>query len=162
MQRKVIIRFRFRQMMFRKPRLIHARFGHYEYLQMSFGLSHAPAVYVQAMNQIFSGEAFRAGKATAFIEGASLAVRTEQIRTDPAMAELAENLLESCVIIYIDDILIHSKTMEEHVLQVRKVLNRLRAYQLYLKTEKCFFACKEVEYLGHKVTPDGIDHCVRG
>ena len=120
----------------------NTRFGHYEYLQMSFGLSNAPAVYVQAMNQIFSGEAFRAGKATAFIEGASLAVRTEQIRTDPAMAELAENLLESCVIIYIDDILIHSKTMEEHVLQVRKVLNRLRAYQLYLKTENFFLHAK--------------------
>ncbi len=137
----------------------NTRQGHWEYRQMSFGLSCAPAVYVQAMNQIFSGEAFRAGKATAYISGASVEERARQIESDPKMAELAENLLQDCVCIYIDDILIHSKNEKDHVEHVRKVLNRLRAYQLFLKAEKCFFARKEVEYLGHKITPEGITVC---
>jgi len=111
------------------------------------------------MNQIFSGEAFRAGKATALIEGASREIRTQQIANDPAMAALAENLLMTCVVIYIDDIVIFSKSPEEHVAHVQKVLNRLRAYELLLKSEKCAFAQKEVEYLGHRVTPEGITVC---
>jgi hypothetical protein len=137
----------------------NTRYGHYEYRQMSFGLSTAPAVYVQAMNQIFSGEAFRSGKATAFIPSATRDQRAQQIKDDPKMSELAENLLSECVIIYVDDIVIHSKDMNTHIEHVRKVLNRLQAYQLYLKNSKCDFAAEEIEYLGHKLTKNGITVC---
>ena len=126
---------------------------------MSFGLTCAPGVFVTAMNQIFSGEAFRAGKATAYLEGTTREERAKQIANDPEMAALAENLFDECVVIYIDDIIISSKTEEDHVKHVKKVLERLRAYQLYLKADKCVFGKDEVEYLGHKITPKGISVC---
>ena len=52
------------------------------------------------------------------------------------------------VIIYLDDILIFSKTKKEHHAQIRRVLQILRENKLYLKLEKCSFDQEETEYLG--------------
>ena len=52
------------------------------------------------------------------------------------------------VIIYLDDILIFTETLEEHELMVRKVLQKLRDNKLFLKHTKCEFERSEVEYLG--------------
>ena len=52
------------------------------------------------------------------------------------------------VLVYIDDILIFTKTLAEHHQIVRQVLNILRKHKLYLKPEKCDFAQTEIEYLG--------------
>ena len=57
---------------------------------------------------------------------------------------------------YIDDILIFSRTLEEHIQHLRAVLQRLKQAGLKLKPQKCHFIRQEVEYLGHIITPNGL------
>jgi hypothetical protein len=64
--------------------------------------------------------------------------------------------LHKFVMVFIDDILICSRSMEEHEEHLRIVLQRLRDHQLYAKFSKCEFWIKEVPFLGHVVSPDGI------
>ena len=59
-------------------------------------------------------------------------------------------------LVYIDDILIFSKTFEQHLVDVDEVLSRLRFAGLKLKPSKCHFGCNEVEYLGFKISSDGV------
>ena len=59
------------------------------------------------------------------------------------------------VAVYIDDVLIFSQTIEEHLMHLRAVIQRIREVGLKLKPSKCHFACREVEYLGHVVMPEG-------
>jgi hypothetical protein len=72
------------------------------------------------------------------------------------MNDIFRDLLDKCVIVYIDDILIYSKTPEEHEANVREVLNRLREHKLYAKASKCSFNVTEVEYLGHIINHEGV------
>jgi transposase InsO family protein len=60
------------------------------------------------------------------------------------------------VIVYIDDLLIHSKNHEEHLVYLEKVLQRLEENHMKLNIEKCFFGNTEVSYLGFVLTPEGI------
>jgi hypothetical protein len=60
------------------------------------------------------------------------------------------------VLVFFDDILIYSKSWEDHVQHVDKVLQLLTEQQLYAKPSKCFFGVKEVEYLGHIVSHEGV------
>jgi hypothetical protein len=68
---------------------------------------------------------------------------------------LAGYLDEFCVV-YLDDILIYSKTTEEHTRHVRLVLERLRKYALYANPKKCKFYTDEVEFLGFVVSDKGV------
>lgn len=52
------------------------------------------------------------------------------------------------VVVYLDNILIFSKTLEEYCQIVRQVLEILRKHKLYLKPEKCEFETTQIEYLG--------------
>jgi hypothetical protein len=79
------------------------RYGLYEYLVMSFGLTNAPAHFLYLMNSVFMPE------------------------------------LDKFVVVIIDDILIYSKTKEEHAEHLRVVLTQLREHQLYAKFSKCEF-----------------------
>jgi hypothetical protein len=54
------------------------------------------------------------------------------------------------------DILIFLTTLEEHLKHIHLVLQRLREVGLKLKPSKCHFVRKQVEYLGHILTPDGL------
>ena len=62
---------------------------------------------------------------------------------------------EMCLF-YLDDIIVFSSTWEEHLARLRQVFERLRHANLKLGTEKCAFAAKEVSYLGHQVTEEGL------
>ena len=57
---------------------------------------------------------------------------------------------------YIDDILVFSTTLKDHLEHLRKVMDRLLDVGLKLKPSKCRFVRHEVEYLGHIITPDGL------
>ena len=57
-------------------------------------------------------------------------------------------IAEGWLIVYMDDILIHSNNQELHTGWTRKVLEHLQKHKLFLKLEKCFFNKVEVEYLG--------------
>jgi hypothetical protein len=62
---------------------------------------------------------------------------------------------DSFVIIYLDDILIYSRTIEDHLLHLRKILVLLRQHKLYAKMSKCAFFLPTVEYLGHLLSDVG-------
>ncbi|KAD7477365.1 hypothetical protein E3N88_00501 [Mikania micrantha] len=72
------------------------------------------------------------------------------------MNRVCRPYLDQFVIVFIDDILIYSKTKQEHEDHLRKVLELLRAEQLYAKFSKCEFWFKEVHFLGHVINKDGI------
>jgi hypothetical protein len=56
----------------------------------------------------------------------------------------------------LDDILIYSKSEEEHEHHLRLVLQLLREHQLYAKLSKCYFYQKQIHYLGHIISEQGI------
>lgn len=58
--------------------------------------------------------------------------------------------------VYIDDVVIYASTMEEHSQKLKKVFQRLRHHNLKLQPEKCQFMHKEIAYLGHIITQDGV------
>ena len=68
---------------------------------------------------------------------------------------------EQFVTAYLDDILVFSRTFQDHMEHLAKVINRLRDVNLKLKPPKCKFARREVEYLGHFITPGGLKPNVR-
>ena len=72
---------------------------------------------------------------------------------DRALAGLAWNIC----LYYLDDIIVFSASWEEHLERLRAVLERLRRANLKLGAAKCHLARKEVNFLGYKVTPEGLE-----
>jgi hypothetical protein len=64
--------------------------------------------------------------------------------------------LDKFVVVFIDDILVFSKSRKEHEEHLHVVLQRLRDHQLYAKFSKCEFWLIEVQFLGHVVSSEGI------
>jgi hypothetical protein len=64
--------------------------------------------------------------------------------------------LEKFIVVFIDDILVFSRTEEEHEVHLRLVLEKLRAHQLYAKFSKCEFWITEVAFLGHIISVGGV------
>ncbi|KAA0048696.1 reverse transcriptase [Cucumis melo var. makuwa] len=97
-----------------------SRYGYYEFIVMSFGLTNTLAVFMDLMNRVF------------------------------------REFLDTFVIVFIDDILIYSKTEAEHEKHLRMVLQTLRANKLYAKFSKCEFWLKQVSFIGHVVSKAGV------
>ena len=93
------------------------------------GLCGAPGTFQNAMDQAFH--------APATIQGTSV----------PFIIFLQ---------IYLDDLCIHSETIEDHILHLRAVLERLRLQMYYVKPLKCEFARTTIEFLGHTIGPTGM------
>ena len=72
------------------------------------------------------------------------------------MNDTFRDLLDRSVLVFLDDILIFSRTLEEHIVHVREVLTRLRKQQLYAKLSKCELVRSEVEFLGHRIGVNGL------
>ncbi|KAA3467648.1 DNA/RNA polymerases superfamily protein [Gossypium australe] len=96
------------------------RYGHYKFLVMSFGLTNAPAAFMDMMNQVF------------------------------------QPYLDRFVVVFIDGILVYSESEKEHDEHLRVVLQILREKQLFAKFSKCEFRLREVTFLGHVVSAEGI------
>ncbi|MCI19128.1 retrotransposon protein, partial [Trifolium medium] len=96
------------------------RYGHYEYTVMPFGVTNAPAIFMDYMNRIF------------------------------------HPFLDKFVVVFIDDILIYLKSEEEHREHLRIILQVLREKKLYAKLSKCEFWMKEISFLGHVISSEGI------
>ena len=96
------------------------RYGHYEFLVMSFGLTNAPAAFIDLMNRVF------------------------------------RPYVNQFVVVFIDEILMYSMDREDHDTHLQVVLETLRKEQLYAKWSKCEFWLREVSFLGHIVSEEGI------
>ncbi|KAA3460485.1 DNA/RNA polymerases superfamily protein [Gossypium australe] len=72
------------------------------------------------------------------------------------MNRVFQQYLDQFVVVFIDDILVYSRTEEEHDKHLRLVLQILREKQLYAKFSKCEFWLREVTFLGHVVSAEGI------
>ncbi len=70
--------------------------------------------------------------------------------------DVFRDMLNRWVIVYIDDILIYSNSLEEHTQHVRSVLERLIQYQLYAKAEKCEFDHTSTSFLGYIISHEGV------
>ena len=64
------------------------------------------------------------------------------------MNDVLADYLDDLVVVLLDDILIYSKTLEDHAIHLRKVLQKLRDHQLYVKVSKYEIAYKSIEFLG--------------
>jgi hypothetical protein len=64
--------------------------------------------------------------------------------------------LDRFIVVFIDDILVFSKTVEEHEEHLRLVLEKLRSNHLYAKFSKCEFWLIEVAFLGHVISAGGV------
>jgi hypothetical protein len=95
------------------------RYGLYEFLVMSFGLTNAPTYFMYLMNSVFMNE------------------------------------LDKFVVVFIDDILIYSKSKAEHAKHLRIALQRLRDHKLYAKFSKCELWLDSVKFLGHTISRHG-------
>src|SRR5882724_3154455 len=72
------------------------------------------------------------------------------------MNHIFQDMTDIFVVIYLDDILIFSNSLEEHWVHVRCILEHLHEYNLHSKPEKCLFHTQKIEFLGFMVTPTGI------
>ncbi|GBG86917.1 hypothetical protein CBR_g44372 [Chara braunii] len=73
-----------------------------------------------------------------------------------AMTTKFRAMLDRFVLVYLDDILVYSRTLEEHLEHLRRVLETLRSVRYKANRDKCEFVRQELEYLGHFVSPEGI------
>jgi hypothetical protein len=96
------------------------RYRLYEFMVMSFGLTNAPAYFMNLMNKVFM------------------------------------EYLDIFVVVFIDDILIYSKSESDHEEHLRLVLQKLRDNQLYAKFSKCEFWIDKVPFIGHIISNGGI------
>ncbi|GJS17896.1 putative reverse transcriptase domain-containing protein [Tanacetum coccineum] len=95
-------------------------YGHYEFQVMSFGLTNAPAVFMDLMNRV------------------------------------CKPYLDRFVIVFIDDILIYSKSRKEHEGHLKLILRLLKKEELYAKFSKCEFWLSKVQFLSHVIDSEGI------
>lgn len=72
------------------------------------------------------------------------------------MNDVLREYIDEFVVVYLDDILIYSSTLEEHDQHVRAVLTKLREHKLYGKPSKCELFRKEVKFVGHIVSEEGV------
>lgn len=67
-----------------------------------------------------------------------------------------QKLMRKCVLIFMDDILVYSPTLEEHATHLQQVFQTLQDQQLYAKRSKCSFAVRQIDYLGHVISENGV------
>jgi hypothetical protein len=70
------------------------------------------------------------------------------------MNEILKPFLRKFVRVFLDDILIYSSSLEDHIVHLRLVLEKLREHHLYMKMSKCSFAQTSLEYLGHIISQE--------
>jgi hypothetical protein len=73
-----------------------------------------------------------------------------------AMNSILAPFLRKFALVFIDDILIYSPSLELHLLHLRQILSTLRTHQFYIKKSKCNFVQRKLVYLGHIISAEGV------
>ena len=68
------------------------------------------------------------------------------------MNNILLDFLDSFLMVYLDDIVICIPTLEDHLVHLEKVFDKLKKKQLYVKHEKCEFAQTKIKFLGHLIS----------
>jgi hypothetical protein len=118
--------------------------GQYEFRVGAFGLHGMSSLLMRYMHSIF-------GRPSLSFDAAGRAAPLAAGSAGPT-----PSMLGSFVQVYCDDILIFSKTREEHLVHVRMVLETLRHHKLYAKESKCQFIRSSVGFLGHIISERGV------
>ena len=72
------------------------------------------------------------------------------------MNDVLFDYLDAFVVVYLDDIVVYSQTLNEHKMYLKKVFQRPREHKLYVKPEKCEFAREKITFLGHIISESQI------
>ncbi|WVZ58548.1 hypothetical protein U9M48_008814 [Paspalum notatum var. saurae] len=72
------------------------------------------------------------------------------------MNQIFAPMLRNSVLVFMDDVLIYSKTLDPHVQHLEQVFQIVQSHQFYIKLSKCAFAKQQLEYLGHIVSAQGV------
>jgi putative transposase len=73
---------------------------------------------------------------------------------EPLMEKLIDNIHN--LIVYIDDLLVHSQSHKQHLMSLELIMQRLIENNMKINLSKCFFGNTELNYLGFRLTPSGI------
>nr|GEX56225.1 putative reverse transcriptase domain-containing protein [Tanacetum cinerariifolium] len=159
------------------------RYGHYEFLVMPFGLTNAPVVFMDLMNRVFHEILDKF--VIVFIDDILVFSKSKEEHEDhlrtvlqilrqeklyakfskcefwlnvfmDLMNRVFHEFLDKFVIVFIDDILVFSKSKEEHEDHLRTVLQTLRQEKLNAKFSKCEFWLSSMAFLGYIVSAEGI------
>lgn len=72
------------------------------------------------------------------------------------MNSVLKDYINKICVVYLDDILIFSTSLDEHLINLKKIFNRLRETKLKIQIDKCSFLQRQTEFLGHILTPQGV------
>lgn len=72
------------------------------------------------------------------------------------MNTVLSGLIGKTCLVYLDDIIIYSSTLEEHEINLRQIFGRLRQHRLLLQPDKCNFIMQEIKFLGHVISRNGV------
>ena len=127
-----------------------SQLGQFEWNVVPFGLQGASSLLMRVMNQAL----------TVGLDFPSSPAPTPAIATTAAPIHGgvpgASGPLGRCALVYMDDCLVHSPTLEQHLLDVAEVLEIFRRRQLYAKSSKCEFGRQELGFLGHRLSKAGV------
>ncbi|XP_057532943.1 uncharacterized protein LOC130810836 [Amaranthus tricolor] len=161
------------------------RYGHYEFLVMSFGLTNAPVAFMDLnpyMDKFIDEISIDPKKIRAVMEWLNPRIAEEDIpktvfrtryghyeflvmpfglmNTPATFMDLMQRYfnpyMDKFIVVFIDNILVHSKNEEQHEKHLRIVLKKLRKEKLYGKFSKCEFWLEKISFLRHVVLKDGI------
>ena len=96
------------------------RWGLFEYLVVPFGVTNAPAQFMNLMHDVL------------------------------------RDFLDRFVLVFLDDILIYSRSIDEHAEHLRLLFQRLREWRIFAKASKCQILADTIEFLGQQVTAEGM------
>jgi len=90
-------------------------------------------------------------------KGMSFGLKNNRATYQRAMVALFHDMMHKEIKVYVDDMVAKSKTEEEHLVNLRKLLERLRKYRLRLNLSKCTFGVKSRKLLGFIISQKGIE-----
>jgi hypothetical protein len=114
-----------------------SQLGQFEWNVVPFGLQGSSSLLMRVMNQ-------------------ALTVGLGTETTISGGVPGASGPLGRCALVYMDDCLVHSPTLEQHLLDVAEVLEIFRRRQLFAKSSKCEFGRSELGFLGHRLSRAGV------